>query len=235
MSVFRVNTKTWTTSWFSWFWGGSWAKWMKEPFLEVIPGWLTGKRRFSDLTIIPLDREHLGHNEWVLKSAGAEVGWLPGHSPSFTAPWAQRELGLCRMLPCICSLPPGDVSAAECVGPDSPWILGHWPAVLFYLDWSSERTRRVHFASPLPNAAGTGAHLSPRGCWKNASFSRWWSRQQPLCASESPAVQLWELSRASWSGSKGMRIIRTLVNHSGSLPHPHPPVTRFTQINYCLL
>lgn len=41
----------------------------------------------------------------------------------------------------------GIISAAECVGPGCPWSLGHWPALILYLDRSFEKAPESTFGA----------------------------------------------------------------------------------------
>ena len=201
MSVLKVNTKIWT-SWFSWFRGVPGQSELRTIFRGHLRP-LTGENKkgeilwFNTTNTIPLDRGNdLGHNEWVLAS-GWSWGWLTPWTFSPVHSTLGPEGGWpCRMLSCICSLLPGGISAAECVGPDSPWILGHWPAVLFYLDWSFERARGstlgalCRMLTQVPTSAP--GLLEERFLFQVIEW-----RQQPLCASESPTIQLWNYPRVT--------------------------------------
>lgn len=167
--------------------------------------------------------------------AGAEVGWLPGHSPSFTAPWAQREAGLAGCFPAFALCLLVVFLLQNVLGQSLP---GFWVTDLLYFSTLTGHLREPEgpLCKPSAECRGTGAHLSPRaagrmlpfpgdGVEAAASLCKWKSSNSALELSEGDRILR----------SKGMRIIRTLVNHSGSSSPPPPPVTRFTQINYCLL
>lgn len=63
------------------------------------------------------------------------------------------------MLPCFFSLLGGNISAAECAGPDCTQSLGHWPALNLYLDMSFERDGGL-LLEPSAKCHGTSAHIN---------------------------------------------------------------------------